>query len=137
MAENNKPPSGPSNPEVPPEKKPIENPKVDVRVQPLKKADKDYAEKVRRNLKSDVEKTVKENEGGGSRKQLDAAEKTTKEAGTKIDPSKVKEISVDVSGKVGKTKVGEETVVKPGPTPEGPPAPAPAAPPAKKDGTKK
>lgn len=134
MADDSKP-AAPPKTEVPPEKKPLENPQVDVKVKPATKSDRDYADKVKRNLKADVEKTVKQNEGGGARKQLDAAEQTTKEAGKQVDPSKVKEISVDVSGKVGKTKVGEETVVKPGPTPDGPPPPPAPAP--KKDAPKK
>ncbi len=140
MADDSKPPAAPPKTEVPPEKKPIENPQVDVRVKPATKGDRDYADKVKRNLKSDVEKTIKQNEGDGARRQLDAAKKTVKEAGKQVDPAKVKEISVNVDGKVGKTNVGDETIVKPGPppapAPEGPP-PSPAPAPKKDDGKTK
>lgn len=135
MSDDKKPPpKGPPPPEVPPEKRPLEKPEVSVVVRPAKKSDRDYAEKVRRNLQSDVEKVVKESENGGHKEQFKKAEEKTKETGKLVDPSKVKEISVDVSGKVGKQKMGEETVVKPEPRPASPPPPAPAKP---DDGKKK
>jgi hypothetical protein len=120
-------PKTPPNPEAPPpDKRPLENPQVDVRVSPKTRGDRDYAEKVRKNLTGEIEKVVKENADGGHKDQFKKAEEKAKDVGTKVDPSKVKEISVDVSGKVGKQKMGEETVVKPGP----PPTPTPAPPPA-------
>ncbi len=124
MSDTTKPPPSPPKTEASPEKKPLENPKVNVRVVPAKKNDREYAEKVKRNLKTDVEKTVRENEGGGAKKQLESAEKTVRGVGTQVDPNKIREISVDVSGKVGKTKIAEETVVKPGAAPASAPSPA-------------
>lgn len=120
----------------PPDAPPIlKEPKVDVTVTPRTRDpdDRQYADKVRRSLKSDVEKAVAPREGDKSADQFKRGGDAVREASEKVDAGKVKEISVDVRGKVGREKVGKSYDV----TTKPPPAPAPAAPtPPKPDPTK-
>ncbi|MEY4744166.1 MAG: hypothetical protein RL272_111 [Candidatus Parcubacteria bacterium] len=96
--------------------KPLQKEKVDVSVQPKKgePGAKEYADKVRKSLEGDVKKSLEGAKEGGSKKQLDAAEKTTQDAGKKIDPQKIERVKVKVEGEVDGDKVKRETTVKPG-----------------------
>ncbi len=98
------------------DEKPIQKEKVDVSVQPKKgePGAKKYADKVKKSLEGDVKKSLEGAKEGGSKKQLDAAEKTTQDAGKKIDPQKIERVKVKVEGEVDGEKVKRETVVKPG-----------------------
>lgn len=100
--------------------KPLEKEKVDVTVTPKETKDrkqrqdnKDYAEKVKKSLENDVKKSLDGAKQDGAKKQLDAAEKTTQDAGKKIDPQKIEKVKVKVEGEAGGEKVKRETVVAP------------------------
>lgn len=95
--------------------KPIEKPKVDVTVTPKKGADgaREYADKVKKSLEGDVKKALDGAKEGGSKKQLDAAEKAATDAGKKIDPQKIEKVKVKVEGEAGGEKVKREKVVTP------------------------
>lgn len=100
--------------------KPIEKEKIDVTVTPKQGGDKkqtadnkQYADKVKKSLESDVKKSLDGAKEGGAKKQLDAAEKATQDAGKKIDPAKIEKVKVKVEGEAGGEKVKRETVVAP------------------------
>lgn len=100
--------------------KPLEKEKIDVTVTPKQGTDRkqsqdnrQYADKVKKSLEGDVKKSLEGAKEGGSKKQLDAAEKTAQDAGTKIDPSKIEKVKVKVEGEAGGEKVKRETVVAP------------------------
>ncbi len=98
------------------DEKPLQKEKVDVAVQPKKgePGAREYADKVKKSLEGDVKKSLEGAKEGGSKKQLDAAEKTTQDAGKKIDPQKIERVKVKVEGEVDGEKVKRETTVKPG-----------------------
>lgn len=103
-----------------PTPKPLEKEKIDVTVTPKQGGDKkqtadnkQYAEKVKKSLEGDVKKSLDGAKQDGAKKQLDAAEKATQDAGKKIDPTKIDKVKVKVEGESGGEKVKRETVVTP------------------------
>lgn len=135
MADEKKPAAPP--PEVPPEKRPIEKEKIHVTVKPKDPKDRSfetYKEKIKPQIKEDLQKTLGDNKGGGAKKQLGGVEKKLEEIRKQVDPNKVKEIEVKVEGEVGgKPMKPHVTTVKPDEGKHAPgkvegPAPAPPAP---------
>ncbi len=97
---------------------PLKNPEVHVEVTPREKRDssqKEYAERVKETIKKEVREKLKEAEGGGAKKQLDAAEKVADDAKTKVDPKKIQRVRIKVEGEVGPDgdKISREKTVVP------------------------
>ena len=97
------------------DKKPLKNPEVDVNVTPKRNVSGNdpYVKKVKRSLEGDVKKAIDKAAPDGSKKQLESAEKATKDAATKIDPSKVDNVKVRVKGDVDGETVRKETAARP------------------------
>ena len=107
----------------PAEKKPeppLEKPKVDVTVTPKdgesrqeKKDNKEYADSVKEKVEKKVKEQLDANQGGGAKKQLDAAEKVADDAKQGVDQKKVDKIKIKVEGEVDGDKVSREKTVTP------------------------
>lgn len=136
MADEKKPATPPPDkPPENPEKRPIEKEKIHVTVvpkDPKNPEHQQYRDKIKPRIKEDIRKTLDDNKDGGSKKQLDGADKKLDDIKRQIDPGKVKEVEVKVEGEVGgKPMKPHTTTVKPDEGKPHGPAPAPT-PPAKK-----
>ena len=124
----------PQNDPLPPDKAPMQDPKIDVTVKPNdaapskdeRRQNHQYADKIRERLKEDVKKAVdkagqdaeRRNSPNPRKDQLDAAKKTADDAAKQVNPNQIDKIRVKVDG---------ETVIERQPgedgTPQGPPPP--------------
>jgi hypothetical protein len=118
---------------LPPDKAPMKDPPIEVKVQPKDAGTKDqrrenhqYADKVRKRLSEDVKKSVDTAGNDAERRdspnprkdQLDAAKKTVDDASRQIDPNKIERVKVKVDGETVKEGPPGE-----GGAPQGPPPP--------------
>lgn len=103
------------------DKMPIDNPKVDVAVNPSRgrSGKTDYHRKVQKNVEKEVRDTLDKHRGEGSKKQLEEAAKTAQDAAKKVDPNQVTNVKVRVGGNIG-SEVIERTITAPTEQPEGP-----------------
>jgi hypothetical protein len=115
-----KPDNSSAKPGAKPAEPPLEKPKVDVTVTPKegesrteRKDNKDYAEKVEKKLKEQVQQQIDGNKGGGAKKQLDAAEQVADGAKKGVDGNKVDKVKIKVEGEVDGDKVSREKTVTP------------------------
>ena len=96
---------------------PLKKEEVHVTVTPKDPRDpahKQAAEKVKKTLKEGVKKALDDNKGGGSKKQLDAAEKKIDEAKEQTSPRHIDKINVKVKGEdADGDEVTRERTVKP------------------------
>jgi len=96
---------------------PLKEEEVHVTVTPKDPRDPQHrqtAEKVKKTVKEGVKKALDDNKGGGSKKQLDAAEEKIDEAKDRVNPKQVEKISVKVKGKdADGDEVVRERTVKP------------------------
>ncbi len=101
----------------PAEKKeaPLKNPEVHIEVTPRQKGDKEYAQKVKENLREQVKQDIEKSKKDGATKQLEAAEKGADTAKKQVDAQKVTKVRVKVEGEVGPDgdKVSKEKTVTP------------------------
>ncbi|KPJ86013.1 hypothetical protein AMJ57_00885 [Parcubacteria bacterium SG8_24] len=102
------------------EAKPLEKERVHVEVTPKKDGEgvddsenQGYSKKVKKRLKDEVTKVIKEKKGDGAKKQLDAADEAIDEAKKKVSPQKVEKIRVKVEGESDGDQVVRERTVKP------------------------
>jgi hypothetical protein len=109
MADDKKAPPSDSRPN--PDKLPINNPQVDVTVNPGKgeSGNSDYVKKVKKALDGEVRKTIADNHDAGSKKQLEKVKETIKRAADQIDPNKVANVKVKVKGDAGGTPIDDTT----------------------------